>query len=100
MSVAVEQIKTFESVQLELPIPRDRYGNKATKLVLALGTWEPRLTIEDDLETFDKISKGSYVELTIRGYVEQAAESSKSTEDGEDSVELKKVLRISSIEVA
>ncbi len=100
MSTVDTQTKTFESAQLELPIPKDRYGNKATKLVLATGTWEPRLTIEDDLETFDKISKGSYVELTIRGYVEQAAESSKSTEDGEDSVELKKVLRISSVEVA
>ncbi len=86
--------------QLELSIPRDRYGNKATKLVLQMGTWEPRLTIEDDLETFDSIAKGSYVELTVRGYVEQAVEASKSTEDGDETVEMKKVLRISSVEVA
>lgn len=89
-----------ESVQLEFDVPKDRYGNKATKLSLALGSWEPRLTIEDDLDTFGKIEKGRYVELIVRGYVDTAAETSKSTEDGEDTVELKKVIRVSSVEIA
>ena len=87
-------------VQLELPVPKDRFGNRATKLILQLSNWEPRLTIEDDLETFQKIGKGSYVELTIRGYVEGDVELSKSSEDGDETVEMRKSLKVSSVEIA
>lgn len=87
-------------VQLELPIPKDRFGNKATKLSLTISNWEPRLTIEDDLETFRKITKGRYVELTVRGYIETDIEASKSTEDGAEVVEMRKSLRVQSVEIA
>lgn len=87
-------------VQLELPIPKDRFGNKATKLSLAITNWEPRLTIEDDLETFAKIAKGRYVELTVRGYVETDVEASKSSEDGGEVVEMRKTLKVQSVELA
>ena len=87
-------------VQLELPIPKDRFGNKATKLVLALSNWEPRLTIEDDLETFRKIAKGRYIELTIGGYVYDDLEQSSSSEDGAETVNMRKSIKVSSVEIA
>lgn len=87
-------------VQLELPIPKDRFGNKATKLVLQISNWEPRLIIEDDITTFAKIQKGRYVELVVRGYVDSDTEFSKSSEDGDQVVEMKKSLKVSSVEVA
>lgn len=87
-------------VQLELPVPKDRFGNKATKLVLVISNWEPRLTIEDDLDTFARLSKGQYVELTVRGYVYRDLEDSASSEDGESVVEMRKALKVLSVEVA
>ena len=89
-----------EFVQLELPVPKDRFGNKATKLILQISNWEPRLTIEDDLETFTKIQKGRYVELTVRGYIHRDLEDSASSEDGEDTVEMRKALKVLSVEIA
>lgn len=87
-------------VQMELDLPKDRFGNKATKLVLQVSNWEPRLTIEDDLETFGKITKGRYVALVVRGYVHTDHELSKSTEDGEETVEMRKSLTVASVEIA
>lgn len=87
-------------VQLELPIPKDRFGNKATKLSLVLSNWEPRLTIEDDLETFTKIQKGRYVDLTVRGYVYDDLEQSSSSEDGDETVNMRKSVKVSSVEIA
>ena len=87
-------------VQMELPVPKDRFGNKATKLVLQISNWEPRLTIEDDLDTFTKIGKGQYVELVVRGYVHRDLEDSASSEDGDETVEMRKALKVLSVEVA
>lgn len=95
-AMATEQ----EFTQLELPIPKDRFGNKATKLILTFSNWEPRLTIEDDLEAFQAIAKGQYVELTVRGYVHTDGENSKSTEDGEHVVVMSKAMSVSSVEIA
>lgn len=89
-----------EYVQMELPVPKDRFGNRATKLILVLSNWEPRLTIEDDLETFARIEKGGYVQLVVHGYVDSDFELSKSSEDGEDTVEMRKALKVSSVQIA
>lgn len=94
------QDQVFDASQYELPVPKDRFGNQATKLSLAISNWEPRLTIEDDLETFEKITKGRYVELTVRGYVESDTEMSKSSEDGAEIVEKRKSLKVLSVEIA
>ena len=87
-------------VQLELPIPKDRFGNRATKLVVVFSSWEPRLTIEDDLDTFTGIPEGRYVELTVRGFVKGAPELPTWTEDGQRETEMKKIIAVTSVEIA
>jgi len=88
----------FDAARYDLPIPKDRYGRKADKLVVSLGTWEPDRTSEDDLEVFGKLEKGTYVDLRLRAFVIETSERSKTSDEGEDETEVKRVLRVHSVE--
>jgi hypothetical protein len=87
----------FDAAGYDLPIPKDRYGRKADKLVVALGSIELDRTSEEDLEVFRRLTKGEPVEITLRGFVTQAAEVSKANEDGEDDVEMRRTIKVMSI---
>jgi hypothetical protein len=94
MASVATQEQAFDASAYDLPIPRDRFGRKADKLVVQLGQVVLDRTSEDDLATFEALEKGAVVDLHVRAFVAEASERSKQTEDGEDEVEIKRVLHV------
>jgi hypothetical protein len=87
----------FDASSYDLPIPKDRYGRKADKLVVMFGAWEPDRTSEDDLAVFARLEKGQLVELRVRAFVTVASEVSKTSDELEETA-IKRTLQIATVE--
>lgn len=88
----------FDASAFDLPIPKDRYGRKADKLVIGFGAFELDRTSEDQLDVFAKLERGQMVELRIRVFVSEADESSREDEEGEQVTTIRRVLKVRGVE--
>jgi hypothetical protein len=99
MTEMATQEQAFDASAFDLPIPRDRYGRKADKLVVSLGSIELDRTSEDDLNVFNALEHGNYVELRVVAFVAQASDVAKVDGEGEEETEMKRSLRVTRVEL-